>query len=673
MRCGKGVLAGFSFWNGGAQDDCGDKGLKGRLGWLIAAALPGLLIAGCGGGSVGGTTPPTQPTISSVAVVCAPSSVTTGGTSQCSATVDGTGSYSSTVTWKASGGTINASGMLTAPSSAATVMVTAISGEDPSKSGTATVTVAAQTTSPTISSVTVSCNPSTVAPSATSQCSATVNGTGSYSSTVKWTASGGTISGSGMLTAPGSAGTVTVTATSTEDSTKSGTAKITVATQTTPPTISSVTVSCNPSTVAPSATSQCSATVQGTGSYSSTVKWTASGGTISGSGLLTAPGSAGTVTVTATSTQDTSKLGSATITVKAAPPTISSVGVVCSPSTIATNTTSQCTATVHGTGSFSSTVTWTASGGTIDSTGLFTASASTGSVTVTATSTEDTSKTGTATISVQTQTPHSQHVILVMEENRSYSSVVGQTTEWPNLNNLISNGALATNYYGNTHPSIGNYFMLTTGQILTNNDNSTTVWNVDNIARRMLSAGVSFRIYAEGITQGYVGGNTGAYLIRHDPFAMLSDIADDSTVAKAHMWPFTQFATDLANGTLPEYSYIVPDVNDDAHNGTSQQADTWLQSKVIGPLSTNSAFEPGGDGVLIVDFDEAATSDATHGGGHVACVLWGPVVQAGYKQSSNTVYQHQSVLRTEMELLGLSNPPGAAASAPLMNEFFIQK
>jgi acid phosphatase len=318
-------------------------------------------------------------------------------------------------------------------------------------------------------------------------------------------------------------------------------------------------------------------------------------------------------------------------------------------------------------------VTWKATGGTIDSSGLFMAPGSSGTFIVTATSTQDTTKTGTATITVQGQAPHSTHVILVMEENRGYSSVVGQTTVWPNLNNLIRTGALARNYYANTHPSIGNYFMLTTGQILTNNDSSTRAWNVDNIARRMLTAGVSFRIYAEGITQGYVGGNTGAYLIRHNPFAMLSDIADDATVAKAHIWPFTQFAADLANGTLPEYSYIVPDANDDAHNGTAQQADTWLQSKVIGPLSTNSAFEPGGDGVLIVDFDEAADSDTTHGGGRVACVLWGPAVKTGYRQSSSTLYQHQSVLRTEMELLGLSKPPGAAAGAPLMNEFFVQK
>jgi acid phosphatase len=276
-------------------------------------------------------------------------------------------------------------------------------------------------------------------------------------------------------------------------------------------------------------------------------------------------------------------------------------------------------------------------------------------------------------LTVQLQTPPSQHVVMVLEENQSYTTVVDNTAVWPNLNQLIGKGALATNYYADSHPSIGNYFMLTTGQLLTTNDSSTTVWNVDNIARRMLAAGISFKVYAEGITQGYVGGNTGPYLIRHNPFAMLSDVAGDPQVANETIWPFTQFATDLANNMLPEYSFIVPNVDDDAHDGTPQQADTWLQADVVNPLAKIPAFQSGGDGVLIVVFDEALDSDATHGGGHVAAVFWGPNVQVGYRQASTTIYQHESMLRTVMETLQLANPPGAAATAPSMAEFFVQK
>jgi phosphatidylinositol-3-phosphatase len=352
---------------------------------------------------------------------------------------------------------------------------------------------------------------------------------------------------------------------------------------------------------------------------------------------------------------------------------ISSVSVVCTPSAVVTNATSQCNAAVQGTGTYSSAVTWSASGGTISASGLVTAPASPVTVTVTGTSTQDTSRSGAATVTVQLQTLPINHIVLVIEENQSYATVVGNTSDWSNLNNLMSNGALATSYYANSHPSIGNYFMLTTGQLLTTDDSSTTVWNVDNLARRMLASGVSFKIYAEGITQGYLGGNAGLYLIRHNPFAMLSDVADNPQVANQCIWPFAQFAADLASGTLPDFSYIVPNVDDDAHNGTPQQADAWLQTNVIAALSNSSAFASGGDGILIVDFDEAADSDTAYGGGHVAAVFWGPSVRVDFTQTSATVYQHQSMLRTVMETLGLSDPPGAAASAPSMSEFFVQK
>ena len=438
-----------------------------------------------------------------------------------------------------------------------------------------------------------------------------------------------------------------------------------------PSAISSVSPACTPSTVAANATSQCSATVMGTGSYSSTVTWSASAGTINSSGLFTAPATAASATVTATSTQDSAKSGTVSVTVKAPSSTITSVKPACNPSTVIATATSQCTATVTGTGSYSSAVTWSANVGAISAGGLFTAPATTGAATITATSVQDTAQSGQATVTVQSATPpppQTRHIVMVMEENTGYASVVGNSN-WPNLNSLISNGALATNYYANSHPSIGNYFMLTTGQLLTTDDNSTTVWNVDNLARHMLAAGIPFRIYAEGITQGYVGGNIGTYLVRHNPFALLSDIANNPTVANQTIWPFTQFANDLANGTLPEFSFVVPDVNDDAHDGTPQQADSWLQTNIVTPLSNYPAFQSGGDGVLIVAFDESVTSDTTNGGGHVPAVFWGPVAKVGFTQTSSTLYQHQSMLLTVMNTLGLPNPPGAAATAPSMSEF----
>jgi acid phosphatase len=262
---------------------------------------------------------------------------------------------------------------------------------------------------------------------------------------------------------------------------------------------------------------------------------------------------------------------------------------------------------------------------------------------------------------------------MVVEENQGYATVAGNRSDWPSLNDLISKGALATNYYADTHPSLGNYFMLTTGQTVTTNDSSTTIWDVDNLARRLISSNLPFRVYAEGIGTGYLGGNEGQYVIRHDPFAMLSDVADNPQVASQTLCPFSQFAPDVAHDALPAFSFVVPGINDDAHSAPALQADHWLQANIIGPLSGTTAFSPGGDGILIVLFDEASDEDTDHGGGHVLAMFWGPNAQAGFTQTSTTVYQHESMLRTVMDALGLQNPPGAAATAPSMTEFFIQK
>ncbi len=262
------------------------------------------------------------------------------------------------------------------------------------------------------------------------------------------------------------------------------------------------------------------------------------------------------------------------------------------------------------------------------------------------------------------QVPQSRHVVVVLEENHGYSSVIGNSA-MPYLNSLAKQYGLAVQYYANTHPSIGNYFMMTAGQIITNDDSYGGTVTADNLVRHLLNGGLTWKSYAEGLPSvGYTGGDTGLYIRHHNPFTYLSDVRN-SQVQKDNLVPFTHFAQDLNNQALPDISFVIPNRDDDAHDGSLQQADTWLQNN-IAPLLRNSAFQQ--DGILIITFDEAADSDQQHGGGHVATVVVGPKVIPGGR--SSTLHQHQSLLRTIGEAVGLNSFPGAAESSNDMGELF---
>jgi hypothetical protein len=56
--------------------------------------------------------------------------------------------------------------------------------------------------------------------------------------------------------------------------------------------------------------------------------------------------------------------------------------------------------------------------------------------------------------------PPLSHVFIVVEENTDYADVIGGSA-MPYLESLAQEYGLATQYYADTHPSIGNYFMTT--------------------------------------------------------------------------------------------------------------------------------------------------------------------------------------------------------------------
>lgn len=268
----------------------------------------------------------------------------------------------------------------------------------------------------------------------------------------------------------------------------------------------------------------------------------------------------------------------------------------------------------------------------------------------------------------QTPVPTNQatfsHVVLVVEENHSYSDVIGNAA-MPYLNSLASQYGLAAQYFANGHPSMPNYLMLTTGLTETFDDNFSGTISDDNIVRKLVKAGKSWKAYTESIpSAGYLGGDAAPYVRRHNPFSYLSDVQQDSSQA-ANIVPFSQFSSDLANNTLPQFSFIAPNVNDDAHNGTLAAADSWLQSN-IAPLLASSTFQ--NSGLLIITFDESEDSDLENGGGHVATVIVSSKSKTKYQ--SQTVYQHQSTLRLVLAASGVDSFPGSAGNAPDMTEFF---
>lgn len=298
------------------------------------------------------------------------------------------------ILWSVEGGddngSITSAGVYTAPAKEGTYTVVATNAFDSSKTDKATITV-----EPVVMVTVTPANP-TVDQGETVALSASV--AGSANAAVNWAVEGGddngTITSSGIYTPPTKEGTYTVTATSAADPSKKGSVAITVR---------SVAVTVTPgSQNVPSAGSLVLyASVAGTRG-DSTVTWSVRGGdangTITSSGVYTAPTQGGTYTVIATSVADPTKTGIATVTV-------TPVDVVIAPGDQSTYSTGSVafSASVTGTAG-NKAVTWSVEGGdangTITDEGVYTAPASGGTFTVVATSVADPAKKATAQVTV---------------------------------------------------------------------------------------------------------------------------------------------------------------------------------------------------------------------------------------------------------------------------------
>jgi len=85
-------------------------------------------------------------------------------------------------------------------------------------------------------------------------------------------------------------------------------------------------------------------------------------------------------------------------------------------------------------------------------------------------------------------------------------------------------------------------------------------------------------------------------------------------------------------------------------------------------MLAKSYFQPGGDGLLIVTFDECGGGTNDGCGAAVYTAVIGPNVKPN--TVSSTPYKHENTLRTILDAMGINTYPGKSASVSDMSDFF---
>ena len=241
-----------------------------------------------------------------------------------------------------------------------------------------------------------------------------------------------------------------------------------------------------------------------------------------------------------------------------------------------------------------------------------------------------------------TGTPRWRHVVIVVEENHSYADIAGNP-DAPYLGRLAASGVSFTHSYAITHPSQPNYLALFSGStqgII--GDSCPHTLSGDNLAHQLLAAHHSFAGYAENLPHaGDPVCTSGSYARKHCPWVNFSDLPP--RVAQ----PVSAMPASPAE--LPDVSFVIPNLDNDMHDGTIGEADSWLKTH----LSTYASWAVTHDSLLVITFDE----DDFSAGNQILTIA----VAAGLHHGTDTQkITHYSLLRTLEDGFHL-NPLGAAA------------
>ncbi|TMD03004.1 MAG: DUF4214 domain-containing protein [Chloroflexi bacterium] len=236
-------------------------------------------------------------------------------------------------------------------------------------------------------------------------------------------------------------------------------------------------------------------------------------------------------------------------------------------------------------------------------------------------------KTSASTTAIAATAIAPPHVMVIMEEDKSPSDILGNAFA-PYINDsLARNYASATNWFAVHHNSPLDYAALIAGFVP---NWTTTVFNTypdQTVVGELAAKGIGSRAYIEDMPSACDiadHGITGQYFPDHNPFVHFTSITGNASQCDQEVVPLaSSFASDLSNGTAPPFMFVVPNACDDMHTpgpndpscGSSynavSQGDTWLSTHLPAVLAS-SWYQSGG--TVIITFDEGSNSASWDGG-----------------------------------------------------------
>lgn len=256
------------------------------------------------------------------------------------------------------------------------------------------------------------------------------------------------------------------------------------------------------------------------------------------------------------------------------------------------------------------------------------------------------------TIPAARKLPKIDHIVIVVEENRSQKAIEGNPSA-PYINSLMKQSANMTNFHAKEHPSQPNYLDLFSGsnQGVTDDKIPKAKFSTDNLASELIAKNYTFTGYSEDLPSvGFNGASTGpgGYARKHNPWVNFIN------VPKEVNQPLTNFPKDFTK--LPTVSFVIPNLRKDMHDGTIKEADDWLKGKIDPYVQ----WAQNHNSLLIVTWDEDDYSQDNK----IATFFVGPMVKTGrFDENLN----HFNLLRTIEDVYGLAHAGESKTVKPIVS------